>query len=795
MIHPSLSPARLCLFAIVLAFSSLSLTAQETVFDASGKLTKLTITSTQGVNKLYDFNVAALKPESDKNKTKAAGILVKKIDETLKILTNPNYKPALKKFYEELWPDIAAIRTYLQETRSLLNAGTVPGSPSIWFPSVQSAYNSALASASPNIFSTTYDNTKPFQISISKKDPFNQFVIDYYNTTLPDLNGGGIDRNPEEMSEHLEYLLTEMKTIRGLLALGRQTPVPVDLYDQLKQHHAALTAAGSNFSVIKGMLQKDWFKKWFWFRGGQLRLNPVDFTTDAFLATNPGADLEKAGKFNEFMDSLINRQLRLDSIGNINAFIQKLSLQHTGESVFSFQQRNDSLAKVNEAQKTKLLTVTQILNKVEIPKNNLFFMFSGIKDITFDNNADSLAEVLHVNQMKTVVVHNIAAAARAGLVESDKPIADRSNFSIGFDTVVSQLGQIAAIVAKFTPFSSVLNFFLPTVKVPANIIDGIVRTPGDAISAAPTNKAKLGTVKMSFNNISGQFSVQEALNDILQHYNKYDSTLFNNNITHLPDPSLNQLNQNTAAMITLRAEYEKALKEYFTQLTEEQLNLLKADSFMVANFIEIFEKSTAPQTEPLEAIDPETPLFYSKTLATTPSENTIEKNVVVFTTIKDTVTLAKFKYKVGRNQRFALGAGIAYTWNAYDQSVAKELNGQISITNNVQLYRFVVGLHVYFGKGLFNLDNSFWGKGSERNFFFAGVGFPKPLENVYFGLGRDLVPGLKVTIGAHIAKNNRYLIQNNIIVEERLRYQFAGPFAAVTIDPTSLINLLNVFKN
>jgi hypothetical protein len=38
------------------------------------------------------------------------------------------------------------------------------------------------------------------------------------------------------------------------------------------------------------------------------------------------------------------------------------------------------------------------------------------------------------------------------------------------------------------------------------------------------------------------------------------------------------------------------------------------------------------------------------------------------------------------------------------------------------------------------------------------------------------------------------LIQNNSIIEESVRYQFGGPFIAIQIDPTSLIQVLNVFK-
>jgi hypothetical protein len=135
---------------------------------------------------------------------------------------------------------------------------------------------------------------------------------------------------------------------------------------------------------------------------------------------------------------------------------------------------------------------------------------------------------------------------------------------------------------------------------------------------------------------------------------------------------------------------------------------------------------------------------------------------------------------------------VAYTLNSYDESVAKAENGTISITNNNQLFRFVVGLNIYFGKGLYSLDNTL-GHWCDRWYAFAGVGIPKPIENLYFGIGRDIYVGLKLTAGVHVAKHNKYLIQNNQVVEETLRYQAAGPFVSATIDPTTLISFLNVF--
>jgi hypothetical protein len=216
---------------------------------------------------------------------------------------------------------------------------------------------------------------------------------------------------------------------------------------------------------------------------------------------------------------------------------------------------------------------------------------------------------------------------------------------------------------------------------------------------------------------------------------------------------------------------------------------------MIDQFLNILRNSTSPETDFLKPEKPAGQLFHSKILNTDPSDDAVERNVsVVKIKGKDTSNITKFKYKVGKYQRFALAAGLVYSTNNYNQSIATESNGKIVITNNTRLYRFIVGLNVYPLKGLYNQDNSLFGRFNERFSAFAGVGFPDPIENIYAGIAYDIVPGLKLGAGGHLAKSNRYLIQNNQIIEESLRYHLVSPYFSLTLDPTSVINLLNVFK-
>ncbi len=128
-------------------------------------------------------------------------------------------------------------------------------------------------------------------------------------------------------------------------------------------------------------------------------------------------------------------------------------------------------------------------------------------------------------------------------------------------------------------------------------------------------------------------------------------------------------------------------------------------------------------------------------MVATGEATSVEKKVAIYSfKAKDTVQIAELKFKTDAYHRFQLSAGLAYTTSLFVQSSAKEENGQITISNNAQQFRLILGVHVYLGKGLFVHDNSFPGRFTERISAFAGVGIPKPLENVYLGFGYDVTP-------------------------------------------------------
>jgi hypothetical protein len=545
---------------------------------------------------------------------------------------------------------------------------------------------------------------------------------------------------------------------------------------------------------LASTLRETWFKQWFWVIGGALTFNPLHFDLRSGVEQSKMRDIV----------SLLTKS------GNIE---------------FTLEDRLDTLDQAFNKIKEALLLTKKLVNRVTIPDSSGYFNFSANVKIKYKN--DKLKQSLHLNENKRLVVHNIPADRRLGLREDTRAFADRSPFQESFEEVVSQLGELAVQYGKLMDYGFILDFFLPRPKydnstvlmspgatekfknstpVPGNILSlgweknktiwkGIEPLESDTVSITVlSNATKSEALEITIRGFTikgavGEF-VADKIRELFRAKGLYDVTLF----AEL-ESDTTRLQYVPNALISL----DSKLGTYLELLMKRAAEQVKSDSITIASFLNVYLKTSSPVTRRLTSVADKAPAFYSDVIETTSSDAAIE-NVVRPYTVKianptDTSVITKFSYKVGKSRKFTLSAGIVYTLNSYDQSVATKENGTIKISNDNRLARLIVGLNYYLtGDGLFNQDNEFWGKGWDRMYLFFGVGLPQALENLYIGLGRDLFPGLKLTTGLHIAKHNKYFIQNNEILEQRFRYQLAGPFISLKVDPTSLIKLFDVFK-
>jgi len=758
----------------------------QTVFDEDGKLTSLAVNG----NTITDVSNNLLKAESDKLKKDARDLLVKKIEETIKIYESNFYKRSVHELYEILWPgqsdgimaDLRKLVVALKDpTAAKLNALS---------SELKTAISKHLIDAGDPVF---YSKPTATKLNFWKREPFNGFVVDYYNATIGQIPN---DITLETKIAETNYLKLLQERVTDILKEAKKLQQFDEvLYKKMAATDVIFSTPLDPFKSVLSRFNKPWFKSWFWFRGGQVTLNPLDFTTADYIDNNPSFDAARAAIFNEYIDSVINRQIRYDSTGKTNEFIQKLKLKGTGQNVFNFREKQDSLTKLNESRRESLLTTEQLLNKVTIPAAGTFYNFSAITDIKLNLDEVALKSPLHTKEKKSIVLHNILTPATAGLIESNKDFNDKSAFQAGFDSTVGKLGELAALVGKLSPYSSIIDFFLPPTAIGNNAI-AYPRTAGNSESdhgILPTPVTiDLEAIKINYYPNAKMQKIYLNIETVLRSKGIFVQNIFVKVFPAGKDMTLEQVTNSPAAVVL----FKQLLNQYLNEIFIAKIHALQRDSVVALQLFQVYNQSTLPATEALEPTPNKTAMYYTKLLETKPSDDAVERTVEIYTVKEkenDTSKVTKFSYKVGKNYHFRLGAGVAYTLNSYDQTIVKQSNGQISVENNIRQYRFIAGIHYYFCDGLYMQDSKIK-KWSERNSLFIGVGIPDPLGNLYFGLNHDIVPGLKLTAGVHVAKNNKYFVQNNVIVEETLRYQAAGPFVSLMIDPEGLINLLNVFK-
>ena len=726
-----------------------------------------------------------LREMNDTGREHVRKLLLQKVDDAIDAIHEG--PTTSRKFYEMVFGnELRNVSNELQTLKDLLSNEDVA--------SFDVAYKRAslngIAEAATTIKDIIY-HTETYQLppgkdnkaSFTQTELLNLFLIRHYNNTLIDFKS--MNLTIDRLREIDDLLIRNKHRTDSMVHLFRATRSDTErlkLYCDIKKYEEESdTELAATMKLLK---DNAWFKKWFWIRGGEMKLNPLDFTAAEFINANPEYDVTKANIFNQYIDSLLGRYIRRDSTQRIAEFKNILGQRGTGKEVFSFKDRIDALQSKNEVTKSKLQAVTTTLNTVELPKSGAYYMLSADPDIEFENDAMILTTPLHTWEKKTVVVFNVPAGTKTGLLQANTTIADRSALQQGLDSIAAQAGAVANLVSQLTPVGALIqqiNGLPHTSKVTV--------TEPQALHNTRSTQLKDNSVLIEIKSldITGRIHPGdnvEAMLKLKQGLEKkcaYDETLFNKYLAHLKYNSKESL--------------DESVDNYMSAVDELVANSLLADSVRSAFLVNIFVNSSMPTNTKLEAKKVEGSKFQTKILRTDESDDPIKKKVSVYTLKGDTTVLKTFHYKIGKNYRFQLGAGLAYTFQNYYQSTANVNKGQVTISNSIQQFRFVAGLNTFVGpNGLFLQDNKFWGNWKERLSIFTGVGIPEPLKNIYIGPSYDLWPGLRVTTGVHIVEANKYEITNNIITQNRLQYKPAGIFVALVLDPSSVVSTITNFK-
>lgn len=819
---------RIFLCLLILSATTTTLFGQDSKirFDSTGRLTQLDYTPSykKGPFFVYKYYKSAetvnrfCNQEDAETTRKNILAAMAGYDVSQKELYRKGLSNNIKKTIEAMEDDDKNLRPFLD---SLLDAGQrvqyktdIETLKTIFDADDATADSSALSTYfsslvipfNNNLKKTNNDNSffvsgfNDSKIELWRKNQFNLFVIQYYNATYaaaPDalkrLNRNEILTN----KNRFDFFTNKADSLLKLVYKNNGT-VEWEHFVGMRDFIAELAKADPGFRLerrpytfeeMKTLFKNDWFKQWLWFRSGTISINPLGFTTEQNFQISAG-DEELTKMSNRYVDTMLARHLRFDTAANVDRYDKLLLQKGKAKERINTSDKVKELIKANTTEMDKLIITSNLLNKVQIPKTGMFASFSatdGFNDTQPDLYVKKyLSFSLREEDKKIIALYNIPKGYKGKLIEENKAIPFRSNFQDGLDTALSYAGKVFAFATQLSPYASIFG-----VNSKENISNRIVTLPAvlDAGRGTPASESFYDRLKISLEK-SGKFDsiafkrTRDSIN--------LDSGLNRQfNLKRLPN-AYRRINSNDLNNYynTFFDKYEQVLEIR----KKEVFNEVRKDSLLLSGMYTIFDEAKLLPKK-LEEKSDKDPAFFTSILSTSPSDSSIEKKVTPIAYARDTLSAQSFKYKAGKRMSWQLGAGLSYTVANFTQTKATEENGQIKIENTSQAYRFIVGMHYHFGKGLFVHDNRFGGRFVERSSAYLGVGIPKPLENVYLGYAYDLVPGLKLTTGLHFYRNDTYTILNNSIIDKKLRYNVAFPFFAIQIDPNSLLKTLQIIKN
>jgi hypothetical protein len=149
-------------------------------------------------------------------------------------------------------------------------------------------------------------------------------------------------------------------------------------------------------------------------------------------------------------------------------------------------------------------------------------------------------------------------------------------------------------------------------------------------------------------------------------------------------------------------------------------------------------------------------------------------------------------YSVGLQRRVTIGAGIFFNTQNARQVFVDSAGGTVKITNTNTPAKFVVGLKFFPWKSFMADDKLRPMYPLQRISIFTGFEVTKPLDNLYAGIGYDLFPGLHLSAGLHVYKQDIYKVVNNQVADQRTVYKTSGLYYGLTLDPIVLASMISV---
>lgn len=702
-----------------------------------GKLVQMTINST------LDAGI----PQK-----RIAEFFVEKISAAMLNLDSPN--EAYYEYYLRLWgkPKLDAVLQELAALKKWLEEDADPGTVSHlddfykhlktlrgktaegdWYK----VNNNSIAGSAvvPLAKTTTGENAGSYILELRQENLFNKMMADLYNDTYP---GTGFDKwtmgDYLRKENDLQALLDRVKAIR---AKDVNAMTQADSLEMV-----AITYNTDTDPVIKEIIGTDYFTNWIWLRAGEAVINPFERKGKDTAAIKPG-----------------NRLLP--------------------------RSRNTSLLK--EASMADEL-LNKILLSPDIKRDTRNIHYFRLSGTAVKEKKQAIEQPLRGDEQVKVNMHNTRANETLELVIKDTVRHNgRNNTMNSIDEGIGILGE------AYKTFSSLTTFLTSA------------WTSGVTVKSDDKRASYAGLNKMN-DNIVDIKTVLALMEQDLKKKNEYNAYIASVASNH---GSLTQYVEDGHIRSGKTDNYIRALLTAYSGIYNRFVALkdaAKKDSLAIAmTYGNVYESTLPPATAKVQSRSGK-PVYRTEILTAEKLDEDYKVNYMVRGYVAngaktDTLKLATFSTKNAKLKWMVPSAGLMFTIPDQSYAINKFEVSQTtgaSITTKRKTTSFVVGLNIY-AKPINMLDNH-WGHSKlcpwySRLSVFIGLDVPEIMYHFYPGISYDILPGLKITGGAHLYRHTKYEIRNNAVQKQGDVLRGAGPFVGVNLDPNIVLRIVNLFNN
>lgn len=746
---------------ILLLFILYSCYGQKIKIDKKGALTERTSTSALSNGSQITLEMEFPSEFKDGMQKKISKFLQEKLDSVTVHLTDTHAVMlySYRAFYGKLWTtaaldnlveDLGKIRAYLDSKNDILSLHYLAPfynrlklffetNDNDWYTVNNTTINSNLYQVKPG---DKIEEDQAYQLEVRLNNLWNQLILELYKETYTNSRETDIvairSMTPVSFVNETRKLADINRRVKLLAAYSANT-----LNDSAETEMANIRKEYENTAIIKAVMNASFFKNWLWLREGELTLNPFELRHRDLNKQFDPATIFPALQNVSKLDSLRQTDIRFHRI--------LLPQQRKDHRIVSFFQLKQNSSDEVTAVERPLKSTENVLAVVHNVAENESVELRLVKSVTHNGMNDiinGIGAALDSLGSAMILANTVSTAwgTLATILETEKSLVDEIDRKYPITlSLVPRLRREDSLWAALQADFKNLGIFNPHLF--------------EKLKTLPAVRAQKLKSKIASRNAS---LIKEAIKNIVQQY----VISYNTNI--------------------------------------DTVNEFKIDSLVVSNIFRLMAESNPPPTAVMPKSDEGAWQFRTEYLYTGTTKANLEQEFAVKRFRKtgdkvDSVQVGSFAYKSSPRIKFAASIGPAFTIPNKYYSVTTVTAGEpLKISSRRDLVNFTIGLHIYLGKGLFTLDNSaFHSTGSPwhtRWSLYAGLGFPKTLENFYPGISFDVIAGIKVIGGAHCYLHESYKIANNVIIDKSKRFRAAGAFFSINIDPRIAVKAVGLIK-